>query len=78
MGGNPTLKNYKGERCRPHILRLKIFFPLWEAIPHWKFTRKRGLPFPIKEVLSPLIEKRGKSETIGLLHQKKVGDPNGP
>ena len=78
VGSNPTLKNYKGERCGPHILRLRIFFPLWEAIPHWKFTRERGLPFPIKGVLSPLIWEEGKRETISLLNQKKVGDPNGP
>ena len=78
MEGNPTLKNYKRERCRPHILRLKIFFSLWEAIPHWKFTKKRGISFPIKGVLSLLIEEEGKRETIGLLYQKKVGDPKDP
>ena len=34
---------------------LSCKFPMWDCLLQRKFTRKRGLPFPIKGVLSPLI-----------------------
>ena len=77
MGDNPTLKNYKGERCRPHILRLKIF-SFVGGNPTLETYKKVRPPFPYKRGPLPFDLKERKRETIGLLHQKKVGDPNGP
>ena len=63
MGGNPTLENYKGERCRPHILRLKIFFSFVEGNPALEIYKEERPPFPYKRGPLPLDfreEKKGK------------------
>ena len=73
MGGNPTLKNYKGEKCRPHILRLKIFFFFFVGgNPTLEIYKGERPLFPYKRGPLPLDWKEEKKrETIGLLHQKK-------
>ena len=74
MGDNPTLKIYKGERC----LRLKILFSFVGGNSTLEIYKEERPPFPYKRGPLPLDLKRGKRETIDLIHQKKVGDPNGP
>ena len=53
VGGNPTLKNYKGERCRSHILRLKIF-SFVGGNPTLEIYKKERPPFPYKRGPLPL------------------------
>ena len=77
VGGNPTLKNYKGEKCRSHILRLR-FFSFVGGNPTLEIYKKERPPFSYKRGPLPLDLRGGKRETIGLLHQKNVGDPNDP
>ena len=73
---NPTLEIYKGERCKPQILRLRIFFFVG-GNPTLEIYKGERPPFSYKRGPLPPDWEEGKRETIGLLNQKKVGDPNG-
>ena len=46
--------------------------------PTLEIYKGEKFPFPYKRGPLPLDLNKGKRETIGLLYQKKVGDPNGP
>ena len=70
------MKIFKRDRCGPHILRHR-FFSFVGGNPTLEIYKEERLSFPYKRDPLPLDLKRGKRETIGLLHQKKVGDPNG-
>ena len=66
------MKNYKGERCRPHILRLRFFFFVG-GNPTLEIYKKERPPFPYKRGPLPLdLGGKENRETIGLLHQKML------
>ena len=67
----------KGHICRPQIWRLRIS-SFVGGNPTLEVDKGERSPFPYKRGSLPLDLKKEKRETIGFLHQKKVGDPNGP
>ena len=75
VGDNPTLKNYKGERCRPHILRLKIF-SFVGGNPTLETYKKVRPPFSYKRGPLPLdSRKEGKKGNHRLTPPKKGWRP---